>query len=63
MYIIKITESQRELLQSLLCDASITNRDKAVALVDTDSERALKMLKKYADADALWSVVNTAEEA
>ena len=62
MYILKITEEQREMLQSLLCDVFSRSRDTAFELVGHDDERALKMLKKTAQIDKLWTLINLAEE-
>lgn len=61
MYTLKITEEQREMLQSLLCDVVKDSRDNATALIGHNDERALKMLKKSAEADKLWTVINLAE--
>lgn len=62
MYKLEMTKEQREMLQSILCDVVLSSRDEAMEMVGFNDKRALRMLKKSADADKIWTLVNQAEE-
>ena len=63
-YQITVTEEQRRILQSLLCDAVMNMKDEAMSIAEkgnTNADKCIGLLKDAANADRIWTAVNRAE--